>query len=38
MKIVISQAGKYAKDAFITMGLTAAEVLLDIPLRHRHNH
>ena len=32
MKIVISQAGKYAKDAFITMGLTAAEVLLDILL------
>lgn len=32
MKIVLKQAGKYAKDAFITMGLTAGEVLLEILL------
>ena len=30
MKIVLKQAGKYAKDAYITMGLTSGEVLLEI--------
>ena len=30
MKLVLKQAGKYGKDAFITMGLTAGEVLLEI--------
>ena len=30
MKLVLKQAGKYGKDAFITMGLTTGEVLLEI--------
>ena len=30
MKIVLKQAGKYAKDAYITMGLTCGEVFLEI--------
>ena len=32
MKLVLKQAGKYAKDAYLAMGLTASEVLLEILL------
>ena len=32
MKLVLKQAGKYAKDAYLAMGLTAGEVLLEILL------
>ena len=32
MKLVLKQAGKYGKDAFITMGLTTGEVVMEILL------
>ena len=32
MKIVLHQVGRYKRDAFLTMGLTAAEVIMEILL------